>query len=411
MTKLLKLSNGSRKRGFAGMTVLSFPSSASPPSSPRRKKSSGSLSSARSLPRRNVFVLACVVVSCFIAYSLCASTVDLRGQSGAFDDPQIHRLQVLCTSSPRQMTWGSFKIRCEDFQKFTKKYYPKAKVDFHILPAANLHKKVTKPFDATIIIKEKFAYKPLYGKRVLVDVIDDYRLHQPGWIPADYEVVVQNKFQAMEFTNRTTHIVPHWFNSFPADDQEDPPADTFMEIEPLEDKTMRALTVWTTGPGDTCFNFTRPGFDYQCIDGFYDISRWYVNYAIGDPPNFMKNTISDPTKGAGYLYRHLFRKYHVLVLYPKGGLKLKFNSLQRVASQMRSGVPVLLSCLGENHNYICEKYKYPCVFHDEASFQAMMEKMRDVKLRQECQRIGIEITRTYHSKCLCQCHCHFCHYV
>jgi len=297
------------------------------------------------------------------------------------------KFRVLCTAKAKILGWGSYKIRCKDFQFFAAKYFPQVEID------AVDQKKAIGQYNATVMVKVILPSNSTNG-RIFVDIVDELFLHkkkQVARIPSNYEILVQNKFQAEVFPNHKTHIVTHWFNSFPADDQDEPKG-PLPEIEPVD--ILRVGTVWNPPRREKGCRSSTNGManvTYKCIEENFAIEGWYLKY-VNDTKNNMSEILKDPNLGPGFLYRNLFRQFHVLVIYPKPGKKMKYNSYQRVVSQMRSGVPVLMDCRGENHQDFCQRYRYPCNFTDQASFTDMLERMKDVKLRKECQHMGIEIS-------------------
>jgi hypothetical protein len=132
---------------------------------------------------------------------------------------------------------------------------------------------------------------------------------------------------------------------------------------------------------------------YAIIAREFSIESWYHHYFPGDTTT--TQIMADPELGAGYLYSNLFQKYHILVTYAKNGPKLEFGNVQRIVSEMRSGVPVLIEDRGYAHSSFIQQYSYPCKFTDEKSFQEMLERMKSPLLRKECQRLGIEICKDY----------------
>ena len=79
----------------------------------------------------------------------------------------------------------------------------------------------------------------------------------------------------------------------------------------------------------------------------------------------MNQTINDPRYGVGKLFYEIFRKFDVLIVTPKKWYtKLRYGSIQRITSQMRSGVPVLVEVEGMAFQSFVEQYNYTCTFHD-----------------------------------------------
>jgi hypothetical protein len=294
--------------------------------------------------------------------------------------------RILCTSTPKFIRLGSFKIRCLEFKLFAAKYFPNVEID--AIPAEN----ATGHYDATILVKKATVLDiqtpapTMYG-RVFVDVVDGYYL-KPMMISKEFDVIVQNQAHTTRYPNHRTHVVTHWYNSFLADDK-----DEFFGTLPAikHEDHLKVATVWESQKG--CWRSQLANVSYDCIQELYAIQEWYHKYVPGDTT--FNRTMADPELGTGYLYRNLFQKYHLLVAYAKNMPKLKFGNVQRIVSQMRSGVPVLVEDRGYAHSEFIRKYSYPCKFTDDQSFQEMLERMKSPLVRQECQRLGIEICKDY----------------
>ena len=297
--------------------------------------------------------------------------------------------RLLCTTEPRMLTWGSYKIRCEQLKWFANLYVPQLKV------VTGYAQNISGDFNATIVVKSRMLKNEARYGKIYLDVIDNIGLHNESLVPLFYEVIVQNKFQAELFPNRKTHIINHWFNSYGADLGNYPDVQ-LPEVRSVS--TLRVVSIWSPLPGENVY-FSPKGISdthYQRIEESFDIQKWFRKYQDYSYSQDKVNQIaSDPDLGPAYLYQLLFRQYDVLVVYAKTGFKMTYNSYQRIVSQMRSGIPVLLDCRGKNHGDFCKSYSYPCVFEDQESFTDMLEKMKRPELRRECQQKGMEITSKY----------------
>jgi hypothetical protein len=318
-----------------------------------------------------------------------SSPLGTNSDSGAaYGTLGLSPFRILCTSNSKQILFGSYKIRCLDFKLFTAKYFPNVEVD------AIHFKTATGCYNATILVKQARVgrIKPglRYG-RVFVDVVDGYTEARPNNIPKNFEVILQNQAHANCFPNHTTHVVTHWYNSFLADDK-----DEFFGTLPVikHEDNLRVATVWNSKKRDRKPSSVRPAnVSYDIIKQSFNIKSWYHKYVPGDTT--FNQTLADPKLGPGFLYRNLFQKYHILVTYAKNGKKLDFGNVQRIVSQMRSGVPVLVEDRGYAHSEFIRKYSYPCKFTDDQSFQEILERMKSPLVRQECQRLGIEISKDF----------------
>jgi hypothetical protein len=331
-----------------------------------------------------------------------ASSTD-PSQSSVNNVSQSSGFRVLCTTTDMLSHWGSFIIRCQDFKTFVEAGYPNVRID--ALPYSRITNGTR--YDATIVIKTNWVpiskevngittvwnARENYGK-IFVDVIDAYGLKDKK-IPSDWGVIVQNRFQAENYKNHETFIVPHWFNSFYADFNDEPiegPPEIRQDPSPL-----KVASVWSrTSKRDTYFSTEAvKNVRYDHIEQGYSIEKWFTKYVKAEVD--VNKILKDPQLGEGYLYRKLFHHYDLLVIYPKGGTeKRAYNSIQRITSQMRSGAPVLLGCYGPAHQDFCETEQYPCWFDEtQESFTQAMERMKDPSVRQECQERGLQISSKY----------------
>jgi hypothetical protein len=303
--------------------------------------------------------------------------------------------RILCTSVTTVMRLGSYKIRCLDFKLFAAKYFPNVEID--AIPAEN----ATGHYNATLLVKRdrvgpiQAPAPTMYG-RVFVDVVDNFYLNA-NVISKEFDVIVQNQAHTTRYPNHRTHVVTHWYNSFPADNK-----DEFFGTLPAikHEDHLKVATVWDSKKGCWLRQSRLANVSYDCIQELYHIQKWYHKYAPGNTTvnqtmATVIQTMADPELGTGYLYRNLFQKYHLLVAYAKHGPKLKFGNMQRIVSQMRSGVPVLVEDRGYTHIEFIHNYSYPCTFTDGQSFQEMLERMKSPLVRQECQRLGIDISKDF----------------
>jgi hypothetical protein len=150
---------------------------------------------------------------------------------------------------------------------------------------------------------------------------------------------------------------------------------------------------------------------YACIEQEFEIEDWYANVVNSTAVEQEVNEImADSMLGRGKLYYNLFQQYDVMVALAKNNLqKLRYGNVQRIVSQMRSGVPVLVEVRGAVLDHFMDKYKYKCAFQrvdtykeyrNESqspymTFEEAVEKMKDSELRKECQQHGLKIAREY----------------
>ena len=106
-------------------------------------------------------------------------------------------------------------------------------------------------------------------------------------------------------------------------------------------------------------------------------------------------TLKDPQLGPGRLYYELFWMYDILVVPAKVGVQLKYGSVQRATSQMRSGVPVLVEAYEGAQQDFVDAYNYTCSYSETNpaywTFDEAVEAMKSVEIRKKCQEEGLKI--------------------
>lgn len=311
--------------------------------------------------------------------------------------------RIFCTTKSRHLlTYGSYKLRCKMLRYYMQRYFGDS-----VLVHAAGHTKAAGPYHATISIKsvllgrdKRELPRETYGT-VFIDIVDEYSILDSE-IPESYHVIVQNKAHANVFVNHEAHIVEHWYNSFPAD------VGKRIHFPGVFKKpVLKVLTLWSgktrcPSVGDI------QGVQYDCLHEEYDIKKWYTKYLnsstiLPDALERIDKSWIDPELGPGYVYQQLFRQYDLLVVPAKTNetLKDKYGSTQRVTSQMRSGVPVLVQRYGPALSEFIDTYGYPCTFgksdvpEADAFFQAMLELVKSVDARRQCQKLAGPITSDY----------------
>lgn len=132
------------------------------------------------------------------------------------------------------------------------------------------------------------------------------------------------------------------------------------------------------------------------------IQDWFLKFMAMDgwTEEKMNATLNDPQYGSGMLYYHVFRKFDVLIVTPKKWFtKLRFGSIQRITSQMRSGVPVLVEVDGLAFETFVDEYNYTCAFSESnnkyPSLDESLLRLKDASYRKDCQQRGLEIARDF----------------
>lgn len=335
-----------------------------------------------------------------------------------------HPFHILCTTHSKIMKWGSYRIRCRDFQNIVHHCAPSAQVflaahqefgnnntslNFNRTPE-ELDIIENRQFDATISIKRNFKPEPRFGK-VFIDMLDEYQPHHHhDALSEGVEMLVQNEQHGQDlFPERRSHVVHHWYNSFLADtlESKEVPPFPLPQIKPLQKyEQLKMVTIWNS-PKTKCPVLTsNSSTTYDCINESVGIGSWYEKYMTGGEQEHhrLANLLKDPLQGTGRLYDEVFWQYHVAVVPTKtcSKPKLKYGSMQRALSQMRSGVPVLLEVHGPVRHAFVEKYGYSCVFTSDPNFEdefptfeQAVEQMRSPQKRQKCQQEGLTISHQY----------------
>ncbi|KAG7339672.1 hypothetical protein IV203_025284 [Nitzschia inconspicua] len=319
---------------------------------------------------------------------------------------------ILCTSTNPYIQFGSYKLRCLDFATWVGQC---AGSSVNITTGIEVHEILTHPeiyrqynFDATIITKSTPNKSRRYGLpswlgKIYIDVVDNYKIR--NWrIHENFTLIFQTERQKEMFPNHEYRVVEHWYNSYPADMER---GDALPEFLPtISNRTEISLaTIWSL----KSFEGGCPDTDgikdvsYECIVQDFEIEKWYEKVSrIPNSKVEVLNTMSDPKLGPGKLYYNLFRQYDALVALAKNNThKLLYGNVQRIVSQMRSGVPVLVEVWGPVLQEFVDKYNYTCTFQREhpdllyMTFQEAVEMMKDPKIRTQCQMEGLEIAKDF----------------
>mmetsp|Transcript_19653 Transcript_19653/g.54869 ORF Transcript_19653/g.54869 Transcript_19653/m.54869 type:complete len:480 (-) Transcript_19653:166-1605(-) len=342
--------------------------------------------------------------------------------------------RILCTSLDKRISWGSYKLRCNDLKRWADVCAPNVEItvdvsieELHerwgnnITNEANIteihreghSKDIDIIYNSTIFVKSLSRRDcPQFGKKY-IDVVDEYNWKQEN-IPLDMHLIFQTKWQGPAlYPNHSFSVVEHWYNSYPSDmtNLGDPEY-----IPPVEQKSSHRLniaTIWNTRRSHDpteggCPRLSIPGVKYSCLDKDFDITSWYLK-VLEDSECNMVRTMAFPQLGPGMLYYNVFRQFDALVVLAKNHTeKLEYGNVQRAISQMRSGVPVLLEIRGRVFEDFMNQYNYPCAFrryHEESidgekarvlmSFDEAVEQLKNPEVRRECQRKGLEIVKDY----------------
>jgi len=344
--------------------------------------------------------------------------------------------RILCTSDKKRMAWGSYKLRCIDLKRWVDVCVPNVDITVGV-SIEQLHERwsnekntsqvgsILSPnrtsdndifYNATIFVKSMSRKDfPQFGSK-FIDVVDEYNWKEEK-IPPEMHLILQTRWQGQSmYPNHASSVVEHWYNSYPSDMVKGGHPEYIPSIEQKSSSRLHIATIWNTRRSHDpteggCPTLNIQGAKYDCIDKDFDITSWYLDVLRKDNDKCqMVRTMAYPQLGTGMLYYNVFRKFDALVVLAKNDtMKLDYGNVQRAISQMRSGVPVLLEIRGRVLEDFMNVYNYSCAFrryHDEPtikhehptelmSFDKAVEQLKDLDVRRECQRQGLEIVNDY----------------
>ena len=98
--------------------------------------------------------------------------------------------------------------------------------------------------------------------------------------------------------------------------------------------------------------------------------------------------------GKPYLFTQLFRKYDVVVVFTKKGVKTTINSVQRMTNTIYSGVITVIERTGLHALYVSKNY--PCSFTNQEELEIVLDSLAtNISVREECQRQAILLNEIF----------------
>lgn len=302
---------------------------------------------------------------------------------------------ILCSSTAFLRSWGSYRARCIQFKSWldTTRCAPSVNIVLGELPPES---NSSIQYNATMYVKWVPPVQANLG-RTFVDVVDQFMISGRS-IPMDFEVIVQGMIHGTErFPNHKSHAIEHWYSSYPLDMNN---IDPEYVPEIVEKDILQVGTVCAGCPMPTNGNLS--SVNMVMIDEAKEggIEQWFVKYLSGDgwTEEKMSKMIEDPRYGKERLYTAVFQMFDVLIITPKKDRnKLRYGSIQRITSQMRSGTPVLVRAEGLAFISFVEYHNYSCVYSDNtySGYQTLEQAlvlMKDVNYRKKCQNEGLKIS-------------------
>ena len=324
-----------------------------------------------------------------------------------YDEDEVS-YKILCSTKPKylQSLAGSYRARCIQFKSWLdeSKCAPSVDITFTLegLPSRTNH---TIQYNATMYVKAIPPSNQVNLGRVFVDVVDGFNI-EGRYVPKEFEVIVQTSMHGSEvFPDHTIHTVEHMYSSYPQDMKRIDPE----YIPEIHEKDVLQV-------GTVCSNCPMPSENMKQIpDGVNmtmineaeqgEIEKWFLSYMsdYGWTGERVNATIHDPRYGQERLYTAIFQKFDVLIVTPKKWYtKLRYGSIQRITSQMRSGTPVLVEMEGLAFTYFLEQYNYTCVFSNNIednkkypTLEQALLQMKDVAHRRSCQEQGLKISSDF----------------
>lgn len=305
--------------------------------------------------------------------------------------------KILCTAAANNVNppSGSYRARCLNFKAWVDRCAPSVKIFLGLIPPMSANG--TAVFNATLYVKGVPPLsRPDLGRKV-VDVVDNFGL-RGHHVPEEFEVIVQNIQHGDEvFPNHTKHVIEHIYNTYPADMLSDEPRDV-PEVRESNELRVGVVCLYCSLPditlGDVNFTMINEGEEGMRIED------WFLKFMPGWTQQRMDSVLNDPQLGVAMLYIEIFLSFDIMVVTPKDWYtKLRFGSIQRITSQMRAGVPVLIEAKGLAFERFVDKYNYTCVFSRSVGkypkLDGALELMKSVEFRKGCQSQGLQIARDF----------------
>ncbi len=199
--------------------------------------------------------------------------------------------RLLCTSNDRRISWGSYKLRCNDLKRWADVCVPNIDItvgvsieQLHELWSNGSLKRATNAsdfrpippgknmtFDSTIFIKSMSKRPfPQWGNKY-VDIVDEYNWKAES-VPLEMHLILQTKYQGeVMYPNHTSTVIEHWYNSYPDDMVNGGYPEYIPSIQQKSSRRLLIATVWNTRRSHDpteggCPAHNIPGVKYECVD-------------------------------------------------------------------------------------------------------------------------------------------------
>ena len=207
--------------------------------------------------------------------------------------------RILCTSVNKRISWGSYKLRCNDLKRWADKCVPNVDITVGV-SIEQLHERWAKKpnssnnntseigrsipnsspngtsyndifYNATIFIKSMSRKEfPQFGKK-FIDIVDEYSWKEEK-IPPEMHLILQTRWQGpLMYPNHSSSVVEHWYNSYPSDMVRSGYPEYIPSITQKSSHRLRIATIWNTRRSHDpteggCPTLKIPGVTYDCLD-------------------------------------------------------------------------------------------------------------------------------------------------
>ena len=308
--------------------------------------------------------------------------------------PTQRHLRIACIGTEHSILFDSYYMRCTQLIFFAKLYMK----DIYIKPLTyEKALKVKNSFDGAIFIKttpDLKMWPKLWKtfKKIYVDVIDgpldnmiDFdhlKLQSPPPV-----LIVQNVYQEKLYNDTfKTVIIEHMPASLNSSD--------WVDVETLRHPLQALSAMSHDGHSSTsglCKEIQTSSVILKCVD------TMNKKKVLKNELNVSYDKYKSKTWGVPWLFTQLFRKYDVLVVYTKKGMKTTINSVQRMTNSIHSGVITVIERTGLHALYVSKSY--PCSFTNHAELEKVLEELdKNVFMRKLCQQQAKVINNLFDPK-------------
>jgi hypothetical protein len=229
------------------------------------------------------------------------NTTKKKQQQQQDDKEPKKKFRILCTARGDVMNYGSYKLRCEDFQYWIHRCAPRVILTTGIswqevlngMTAGERRREEGDVFyDSTLIVKyvPSFAKKRKFNFTVPVrlgycDMVDQYHLNRPSHVYENYTLIFQTERQHRSDERYSHHgsyrVVEHWYNSYRGDMTSGTLLPKYVPPIKFASTELKLATVMEFGKDDSCPTLDHAvNVTYDCMNRRFQIENWYVDELI-----------------------------------------------------------------------------------------------------------------------------------